>query len=73
MENSIKKTLGQLTVGTVVNYTNLVVADNTEYVILCQYTDKFGKWTKVLNKSTNELDLFTQHTDRSQMVYCKRK
>jgi hypothetical protein len=56
------KTFGQLTTGTVINYSNCVTADNTDYVVLEQYTDRWGNWTKVLNKETNELDAYTQHS-----------
>jgi len=61
-QNTATKTFGQLSVGTVINYSNCVTADNTDYVVLEQYTDKFGDFTKVLDKSTNELDCFTQHS-----------
>lgn len=57
------KTFGKLTTGTVVNYTNHVTADNTNFVILEHYEDRWGKSTKVLNMNTLELDSITQHTE----------
>ena len=62
MTTTQTKKFGELTVGTVINYTNLIIAENVDYVILEQYTDKWGNYTKVLNKETNEIDSFTQKT-----------
>ena len=56
------ETIGTLTIGTVINYTNNVTATNTNYVILSHYTDKWGYFTKVLNMETLDLDEFTNHT-----------
>jgi len=61
MENKVK-TFGELTQGTVINYRNNVVADDTNFVVLRQYENRFGKWTEVLNLDTYEKDFFTQHT-----------
>ena len=60
--NAVVKTFGELTVGTVINYSNMTTAQDTDYVVLYQYEDQWGKWTKVLNKETNEVDMFAQHT-----------
>ena len=56
------KNFGQLTIGTVVNYYCGVTAQDTDYVVLEQLEDRWGKFTKVLNKENNEIDRFTQHT-----------
>lgn len=56
------KTFAQLTQGSVINFTRLVTADNTNYVVLRQYEDKFGFYTEVLNLETFEKDSFTQHS-----------
>ena len=56
------KTFGQLTQGTVVNYYNPVTADDTNFVVLRQYDDRWGSFTEVLNLETFEKDSFTQHT-----------
>jgi len=61
MTNSTK-TFGKLTTGTVINYYCGVTAQDTDFVILEQFESRFGKFTKVLNKETNEIDQFTQHT-----------
>jgi hypothetical protein len=63
METSIQTlTFGQLTIGSVINYTNAIYADDVNYVVLYQYKDFFGSWTKVLNMTTLEKDSFAQHT-----------
>ena len=59
---TITKTFGQLTIGTVVNFYRSVTADDTNFVVLRQYTDKWGHYTEVLNIETFEKDNFTQHT-----------
>lgn len=56
------KTFGQLTQGTVVNFYRPVTADDTNFVVLRQYEDKWGSFTEVLNLETFEKDSFTQHT-----------
>jgi hypothetical protein len=53
---------GQLTQGTVINFNRMVTADDTNFVVLKQYEDMFGKFTEVLNLETFEKDTFTQHT-----------
>jgi hypothetical protein len=53
---------GQLTQGTVINFNRSVTADDTNFVVLKQYEDMFGKFTEVLNLETFEKDTFTQHT-----------
>jgi dTDP-4-dehydrorhamnose 3,5-epimerase-like enzyme len=55
-------TFGELTQGTVINFNRSVTADDTNYVVLRQYEDKWGFFTEVLNLSTFEKDQFTQHT-----------
>ena len=62
MKATETKTFGQLTQGTVVNFYRSVTADDTNFVVLRQYTDKFGHYTEVLNLSTFEIDEFAQHT-----------
>lgn len=57
------KTFGQLTSGTVVNFYRPVTADDTNFVVLRQYTDRWGDFTEVLNLDTLEKDSFTQHTE----------
>tara|TARA_R110000772_G_scaffold29231_1_gene73177 strand:+ start:185 stop:445 length:261 start_codon:yes stop_codon:yes gene_type:complete len=57
------KNFGQLTIGTVINYYCGVTAQDTDYVVLEQLEDRWGKFTKVLNKENNEIDRFTQHTE----------
>ena len=57
------KTFAQLTIGTVINFYRSVTADNTNYVVLRQYTDRWGNYTEVLNLETFEKDNFTQHTE----------
>lgn len=62
MKRADVRTMGSLTVGTVINYTNLVTADDINYVVLRQYENDCGKWTEVLDLGTFEKDAFTQHT-----------
>jgi hypothetical protein len=57
-----RKIFGQLTQGTVVRYYSPVTADDTNYVVLRQYQDRWGYWTEVLNLETFEKDSFTQHS-----------
>ena len=56
------KTFKELTTGTVINYTNNIVADDIDFVVLKQYSDNFGNFTLLLNKQTNELENITSHT-----------
>ena len=56
------KTFGQLTQGTVINFYRPVTADDTNFVVLRQYEDKWGSFTEVLNLETFEKDNFTQHS-----------
>lgn len=56
-------TFAKLTQGTVINFYRSVTADDTNYVVLNQFEDRFGKWTEVLNLDTFEKDCFTQHTE----------
>ena len=56
------ETLGQLTQGTVVNFCRPVTADNTNFVVLRQYEDRWGSFTEVLNLETFEKNIFTQST-----------
>ena len=56
------KTFGQLTQGTIVNFYRPVTADDTNFVVLRQYEDRWGTFTEVLNLETFEKDSFTQHT-----------
>ena len=60
MENL--KTFGDLKIGTVINYYRCTTADDTNFVVLDQFEDRFGKWTNVLNLETLEKDMFTQHS-----------
>jgi hypothetical protein len=63
METSIQTlTFGQLAIGSVVKYSNAIYAEDTNYVVLYQYEDKWGAFTMVLNMETLEKDSFTQHT-----------
>lgn len=63
METSIQTlTFGQLAIGSVVKYSNAIYAEDTNYVVLYQYEDKWGSFTMVLNMETLEKDSFTQHT-----------
>lgn len=55
---TITKTFGQLTVGTVINFYRSTTADDTNYVVLRQYEDRFGNFTEVLNLTTLEKDSF---------------
>ena len=55
-------TFGELQIGSVINYSNSVTADDTNYVVLYQYQDKWGSYTMVLNMETLEKDSFAQHT-----------
>jgi hypothetical protein len=56
------KTFGELKKGTVINFYRSVTADDTNFVVLNQYEDMWGKFTEVLNLSTFEKDSFTQHS-----------
>lgn len=56
------KTFGQLTQGTVVKFYRPSTADDTNFVVLKHYTDKWGLSTEVLNLETFEKDSFSQHT-----------
>jgi len=62
MTTSTSKTFGQLTQGTVINFNRCVTADDTNFVVLRQYSDKWGDFTEVLRLDTFEKDCFTQHT-----------
>jgi len=63
METSIQTlTFGQLEIGSVINYSNAIYFDDVNYVVLYQYQDKWGSFTKVLNMETLEKDSFAQHT-----------
>lgn len=55
-------TFGQLTQGTVINFYRPVTADDTNYVVLRQYEDRWGLFTEVLNLSTYEKDTFSQNS-----------
>jgi len=57
------KTFAQLTQGTVINFRRTTTADDTNYVVLDQFEDRFGLFTQVLNLETFEKDYFTQHTE----------
>ena len=57
------KTFSQLTQGTVINFSRMTTADNTNFVVLRQYEDRFGLFTEVLNLDTFGKDSFTQHTE----------
>lgn len=46
------KTFSQLTLGSVINYRNNITGDDTNFVVLDKYEDKFGSWMSVLNLST---------------------
>jgi Cft2 family RNA processing exonuclease len=59
--NTSTTTFGELTQGTVINFYRSVTADNTNYVVLRQYQDRFGLHTEVLNLETFEKDEFPQH------------
>jgi dTDP-4-dehydrorhamnose 3,5-epimerase-like enzyme len=56
------KTFGQLTQGTVVNFYRPVTADDTKFVVLRHFEDRWGSFTEVLNLETFEKDSFTQHS-----------
>ena len=56
------KTFGQLTQGTVINFYRPVTGDDTNFVVLRQYQDRWGSFTEVLNLETFEKDSFTQNT-----------
>ena len=56
------KTFGQLTQGTVINFYRNVTADDTNFVVLRQYQDRWGSFTEVLNLETFEKDSFAQYT-----------
>ena len=60
MENV--KTFKDLTKGTVINFYRSTTADDTNFVVLEQFEDRFGKFTKVLRLDNFETDIFTQHT-----------
>ena len=42
------KTFGELNLGTVINFNRCTTADDTNFVILRHFEDKFGKFTEVL-------------------------
>jgi len=52
----------ELTQGTVINFNRSVTADDTNFVVLKQYEDMFGRFTELLNLDTFEKDTITQHT-----------
>ena len=47
-------TIKDLTIGTVINYTDR--ANDSDYIVLDTYTDRFGTWVNVINKETNHID-----------------
>ena len=59
---TLTQTFGQLTQGTVINFNRPVTADDTNFVVLRQYEERWGFRTEVLNLETFEKDSFTQHT-----------
>jgi hypothetical protein len=61
MSNTAIKTIGQLKTGTVINFSRPTTADDTNYVVLLNYTDRFGDWTEVLNLSTLERTCYSQN------------
>ena len=61
MENV--KTFATLNPGTVINFYRSTTADDTNFVVLEQFEDRFGKFTKVLRLDNFETDMFTQHTE----------
>lgn len=54
--------LKQLEQGDVINYNNPITAEDINYVVLCHYENKWGKFTEVLNLETYKKESFTQHT-----------
>lgn len=56
------KTFAKLTIGTVINFNRCTTADNTNFVVLRQYEDRWGKFTEVLNLESFEKDAFPQHS-----------
>ncbi|CAB4204011.1 hypothetical protein UFOVP1393_16 [uncultured Caudovirales phage] len=52
----------ELTQGTVINFNRMVTADDTNFVVLKQYEDMWGKFTELLNLDTFEKETITQHT-----------
>ena len=38
------KTMGDLTQGTIINFNRCITADFTNYVVLRQYEDRFGRF-----------------------------
>lgn len=56
------KKFADLTQGTVIRFERCTTADETDFVVLNQFNDKFGNWTEVLNLETYEKDEFSQHT-----------
>lgn len=61
MENV--KTFKDLTKGTVINFHRSTTADDINFVVLEQFGDRFGKFTKVLRLDNYEMDMFSQHTE----------
>jgi len=62
MENQVK-TMADLTVGTVINFNRSVTADDTNFVVLRQYSDKWGDYTECLNLENYNKESFSNHTE----------
>ena len=67
------RTLGELPIGTIVNYCNNVWGDDEDFEVIEHYEDVYGKWTKVLNLQTKEIDEFVQHTRMRLLWHIKKE
>jgi hypothetical protein len=63
------QTVGTLAIGQVINFYRSTTADNSNYVVLGQFSDMFGDWTKIMkiskhNKAVSEYwqEQIAQHT-----------
>ncbi len=57
------KTFGQLTQGTVINSYHPTIGSDTNYAVLAQVEERFGKFTILLNLFTFEKEKIMQHTE----------
>lgn len=64
------QTVSTLTVGQVINFNRSTTADDSNYVVLGHYSDKFGNWTKIMkisehNEPVTEFiqESIAQHTE----------
>lgn len=57
------KKFGDLEIGTVINFFRPTTADDTDYVVLKHKDTRFGAFTELLDKKSNDIKPYSQHTE----------